>query len=708
MTDISAAAQMLALLEGWKVFPCRANKKPACKHGFKDATNDLDMIRELFTVPEAVAIGMPTGHVNKAVVIDIDVKNGKLGTKWYEDNRHRLPHTLIHATPSGGLHLVFRMPPNLDIQSSVGTLAPGVDVRACGGYVIWPPSPGYHVEAGANIADLPEWLLVELSTRRPRTATADIAPLVDIDDPTAINIARQFAQHAAAAIEGSGGDTHTYRVACELRDLGVSEESALAILEEHWNPRCEPPWDSDALAKKVQNAFAYANSPPGSKHPGADFGGVTIATVPQAIANNSRIARDPSLKAQIARLASLPVVDYDLCRKSEAKRLGVRISTLDAEVNAVRNLIDDKRLLGRRLELKNPTLWPTPVDARELLKDLSEFFGRHLSLPDGGEALLALWTLHTHCFDVFRDTPRLAVRSPEKGCGKTTVLDLLEMVTARPLSAANITPAAIFRTVEATKPTLLIDEADTFLSRSDELRGILNSGSKCSGQVIRCVGDDSEPSMFATFAPAAIAAIGALPGTIQDRSVTLLMQRALAHERPAGITTQTVTEGAELASRSARWASDNKVALAVPAGMPPGLVNRRADNWRPLITIGAIAGGDWPSKAAAIATAPMGNDDDIDLLTMLLSDLWVIFKEAGADRLATVDLVTQLNLREDRPWPEMPGNKPLSATRLTRMLRPVGAKRRQWRLESSDIRVWGFYWSDLTDSFVRYVGELPK
>ncbi len=84
MTDLSAAAQLLAVLEGWKVFPCRANKKPACKHGFKDATNDLDMIRELFTVPEAVAIGMPTGHVNKAVVIDIDVKNGKLGTKWYE------------------------------------------------------------------------------------------------------------------------------------------------------------------------------------------------------------------------------------------------------------------------------------------------------------------------------------------------------------------------------------------------------------------------------------------------------------------------------------------------------------------------------------------------------------------------------------------------------------------------------------------------
>jgi hypothetical protein len=85
----------------------------------------------------------------------------------------------------------------------------------------------------------------------------------------------------------------------------------------------------------------------------------------------------------------------------------------------------------------------------------------------------------------------------------------------------------MFRAVEAAKPTLLIDEADTFLAHSDELRGISNVGNKKGGQVIRCVGDDAEPRAFAAFAPAAVAAIGHLPGTIQDRSITLLMRRAL-------------------------------------------------------------------------------------------------------------------------------------------------------------------------------------
>jgi hypothetical protein len=276
---------------------------------------------------------------------------------------------------------------------------------------------------------------------------------------------------------------------------------------------------------------------------------------------------DPAIAAlAVARLAALPRLQYDKCRVAEAKKLGVRTTTLDAEVDTARGGVgggDGKALQGRRLELKVPPPWPDPVDGAELLNDLAKFFSRYLSLPSGGATLLALWSVHTHCFDLFRHTPRLAVRSPDKQCGKTTVLDLLEMVSARPLSTASVTAAAIYRTVEAAKPTLLIDEADTFLAASDELRGILNAGHKKGGQAVRCVGDDAEPRMFAAFAPAAIAAIGTLPGTIQDRAVTLMMRRAMGNERPAGITAETEAAGQALASRAARWVADNAAALAV-------------------------------------------------------------------------------------------------------------------------------------------------
>ena len=72
--------------------------------------------------------------------------------------------------------------------------------------------------------------------------------------------------------------------------------------------------------------------------------------------------------------------------------------------------------------------------------------------------------------------PRLLFASPEMRCGKTTALGVLRRLSFRALQAANISTAAVFRTIEAMRPTLLIDEADTFLAKSDELRGVVNSG----------------------------------------------------------------------------------------------------------------------------------------------------------------------------------------------------------------------------------------
>jgi hypothetical protein len=68
------------------------------------------------------------------------------------------------------------------------------------------------------------------------------------------------------------------------------------------------------------------------------------------------------------------------------------------------------------------------------------------------------------------------LKSPEMRCGKTTVLIILQLLTPNSELASNISPAAIFRYIEQHRPTLLIDEADTFVKRNDEIRNILNSG----------------------------------------------------------------------------------------------------------------------------------------------------------------------------------------------------------------------------------------
>ncbi|MCP4545109.1 MAG: hypothetical protein GY835_01430, partial [bacterium] len=97
--------------------------------------------------------------------------------------------------------------------------------------------------------------------------------------------------------------------------------------------------------------------------------------------------------------------------------------------------------------------------------------------------------------------------------------------------SANVSSAVIFRCVEKYRPSLLIDEADTFLHGKDELRGILNSGHQQDGSVLRTVGDDHEPRAFSTFAPAAIAMIGELPDTLADRSIAICMKRKKAQEK---------------------------------------------------------------------------------------------------------------------------------------------------------------------------------
>src|SRR4029453_223767 len=114
-------------------------------------------------------------------------------------------------------------------------------------------------------------------------------------------------------------------------------------------------------------------------------------------------------------------------------------------------------------------------------------------------------------------------------CGKTVLLIVLGALVPRRMFAANVTPAVLFRTIEKFSPTLLIDEADTFIRDNDELRGVLNSGhTRTTATVIRAVGDDHDPRAFSTWCPKAIALIGSLPGTLSDRSIEIGMRRRMA------------------------------------------------------------------------------------------------------------------------------------------------------------------------------------
>src|SRR5262249_22616891 len=159
-----ALAAALALGSGGrKCFPCRGDKRPATPHGFRDAACDAGTLRDLWSRYPGTLIGVATGEAADIDALDLDRKHPE-AVDWWATNRHRLPKTRAHRTPSGGLHVIFRHRPGT--RCWTGRPVPGVDGRANGGYVIWWPAAGLPVLSDAPLAQWPAWLFDEIQPLR--------------------------------------------------------------------------------------------------------------------------------------------------------------------------------------------------------------------------------------------------------------------------------------------------------------------------------------------------------------------------------------------------------------------------------------------------------------------------------------------------------------------------------------------------------------
>ena len=256
-------------------------------------------------------------------------------------------------------------------------------------------------------------------------------------------------------------------------------------------------------------------------------------------------------------------------------------------------------------EAGNPDAPRRPL--ADILADLRDLFARFLFFPSPSCApVLALWTAHTYALDAFTFTPYLAINSPVKRCGKTTLLDLLGFVVHQPLTAASISPAALFRVVEAERPTLLLDETDSIFASgplsetAEALRGVLNSGFQANGRVTRCVGPNHDVAHFSTFCPKALAGIGTLPDTVRDRSISLPLARKPKNWQAPRLRRRDIEPTTEALRRQlVTWADGESVELlrvAQPA-LPDPLNDRQCDIAEPLLAIADMAGGDWPAVA---------------------------------------------------------------------------------------------------------------
>ena len=131
--------------------------------------------------------------------------------------------------------------------------------------------------------------------------------------------------------------------------------------------------------------------------------------------------------------------------------------------------------------------WPRAVDADELLSELRRQIVLHVALPAHADVVLALWIAHTHWISGLIFTPYLWLTSPTKQCGKTTVLELCELLARRAWRLSNPSSAALLRVIASERPTLLLDEIDTINGpKLEDLTGILNDGFHVNGKTARC------------------------------------------------------------------------------------------------------------------------------------------------------------------------------------------------------------------------------
>lgn len=407
---------------------------------------------------------------------------------------------------------------------------------------------------------------------------------------------------------------------------------------------------------------------------------------------------------ELARLAALSPVEYDKTRADTARRLGVRAATLDGEVSRARPARADDEAKGVS-PIENIEAWPTAVDGARLAETIRDRLRAHVIFDRASDAdAAALWVLGAWAFDAWALFPRILITAPEKQCGKTVLASTIAAMVPKALAASNATGAALFRSIEKWRPTLILDELDTYEKENLDLRNVLNSGhDKENAMTLRCVGDDHEPRAFSTWAPMVLSGIGKPAATVVSRSVVIGLRRKLPTERverrPVDLRAMMLDDR----RRAMRWAADHVAALtAMRDELPDCGDDRRRDNFEPLYRVALALGGSWPSRLEAAYLVGADDDEaDASAGVMLLRDLAALFEADGADRMTTANIVGALTGDDELPWHEWRHGKPATARTFAKLLAPYGVRPVNIKTSSGSVSK-GYRKADIAEASKRY------
>lgn len=289
------ATEAITLTElGFNVFPLEPRgKRPLTRNGCKDATRDNTTIHQWWTQWPDANIGVATGPNSNLYVIDIDGPDAE--TAWRNLAKPEDDDTLEVRT-SRGRHLYYRCKDPL--PNTASRIAPGIDTRGNGGYVVAPPSqhpdgPTYEFTAARLPRDLPQWIR-DLVTPHPTTNGGD--PTHAIGHPSATRYATatltNLYERIAKAEEGTRNDTLNKAAFAAGRLIaggilteqdtemtlhaaastaGLSTQEAQATIHSGINSGMQHPWTPDLRAPNPPNHHQEPpHTPPPPAEPTAD------------------------------------------------------------------------------------------------------------------------------------------------------------------------------------------------------------------------------------------------------------------------------------------------------------------------------------------------------------------------------------------------------------------------------------------------------
>lgn len=443
---------------------------------------------------------------------------------------------------------------------------------------------------------------------------------------------------------------------------------------------------------------------------------------PMATGDKANGGDSLSVSQLIQRLKVIDSEGYKKGKKTFCKALQNQVEGLTEDqskaiVGAVRTVFTEESRPKAPYEV-DPEPWHEDVQILDVIHDIENIVRRVMVMRPEYVTAVAYYCLASWFVDYLDYAPYMVITAPDRECGKSKLLSLMGKLVRRPYPMSGApSDSSIFRVIEQNTPTLLMDEVDTYLSKSKELQGILNGGiDRENAFVTRSEGTssaDMKPVRFSTFGFKVLSGIGSEKSgeALVSRAIIVRLERKKASESRERVREISRKELADLRRKMYRLActygeSLREKSRGARVPMPMSMGDRDCDKWEAQIILADMVSKDEGIRIRDVAERVSGDKGELSWKTALLVDAYEVVLLAGEENgysvsdtgvtvrlgvdkahghyILTKDLNDALVLNREKRWGTFHRDRdPISQRLMTSTLKGFGVERVKIRAEGN-------------------------